>query len=67
MNKRKAQKLLFSVQESYVRAIKCFEREEHWSRRGHTTRALDERGKAFVNIRKAEAAITELGALIDAA
>jgi len=64
MNKSKAKKLLFSVQDGYVRAIKCFERAEHWSRRGYTTRALDERDKGMVNIRKAEAAITELEALI---
>jgi hypothetical protein len=67
MNKRKAQKLLSSVQDSYVRAIKCFERADYFSRAGQTTKALDKRDEAFVNIRKAEAAKDELDAMIEVA
>ena len=65
MNKRKASKLLFSVQESYVRAIKHFQRADARGRDGHTSKALDERDKAMSYIRKAEAAINELNAMID--
>lgn len=65
MSKRKASKLLFSVQESYVRAIQCFQREERYRDRGYTTKALEQQEKGFANIRKAEAAVAALAALIN--
>jgi len=65
MNKRKASKLLFSVQDNYVRAIKSFERAERYSDRGHTTKALEQREKGFASVCKAEAAIAELANMID--
>jgi len=67
MNKRKAKNLLFSVQKSYFKAIKCFERAEYFSRGGQTTKALDKRDEGMVNIRKAEDAYRDLEAIIDAA
>lgn len=65
MNKRKAKAVLFSVQESYVRAIKAFSKSRDYQQRGHTTKCLDEQDKAMVYIRKAEAAIDELEAMIE--
>ena len=65
MNKREASKLLFSVQDNYVRAIKSFERAERYSDRGYTTKALEQRDKGFADIRKAEAAIAKLEAIIN--
>lgn len=67
MNKRKAKALLFSVQESYVRAIGAFNKANDLGHRGQTTKALDERDRAMVQIRKAEAAIAELAGLIEVA
>ncbi len=65
MDKRKAKKLLFTVQEKYIQAIKCFERADHFGRYGQTTKALNKRDEGMDKIRKAEAAIAELETLID--
>jgi hypothetical protein len=65
MDERKAKKLLFTIQESYVRAIRANEKADRFSRSGLTTKALGERDKAIANVRKAEAAIAELETLID--
>lgn len=67
MDKRKAKSKLLLVQDSYVRAIKAFERAERYSDRGYTTKALEQRDKAIANIRKAETTIAEIEALIDGA
>jgi hypothetical protein len=67
MNKRKAKALLASVQNSYVSAIKAFGNADSFSRSGMTTKALDERDRAMVQVRKAEAAIAELSGLIEVA
>lgn len=65
MNKRKAKATLFTVQESYVRAIKAFGRADSYGHGGKTTKALEERDKGMAYIRKAQDAIAALEAMID--
>lgn len=65
MDKRKAKATLFTVQESYVRAIKTFGRADGYGRDGKTTKALEERDKAMGYIRKAQDAIAALETMID--
>lgn len=64
-NKAKAKATLFTVQESYVRAIKAFGKSREYQQRGHTTKCLAEQDKAMAYIRKAEAAIDLLETMID--